>query len=197
MLREHNTNNDDLPKLPRVAIILTGNISKDIKETEDSLAEQSYKNFVVLQNKEKFTSSFFNELNESYEIYGLLNAGDKFNTKDSLQTIVTKLFESKFIGGIYGDSCVKQNEVTQQFYFPPHDHETFPRLLGIFPIFFKKGAVEEVPLNENLEYLHGYDALINISKKFVVSHIPELLFKLKHKEINIEQDINYLKNNVS
>ena len=197
MLKEHNTDNDNLSKFPRVAIILTGSNTKDIKETEDSFAEQSYKYFVILQNKEKSAPTFFNELDESYEICGLLNAGDKFNFKDSLQIIVNKLSESKFIGGIYGDAYIKQDGVMQKFYFPPDDYETFPRLLGIFPIFFKQEAIKETPLDENLEFLYGHNALMNIANKFVVSHIPELLFQLKHKTINIQQDTNYLKNNVS
>ena len=197
MLREHNTSDNNLSRLPRVAIVLTGKNPKDIKDTEDSLAEQSYQDFALLQNTEMSAPAFFNKLNESYEICGLLNAGDKFDSKNSLQIIVNKLSESKFIGGIYGDVCVKQDGITQQFYFPPHDHETFPRLLGVFPVFFKQEATQENPLNESLEYLHGYSALVNISKRFVVSHVPELLFQLKHKEISIQKDLNYLKNNVS
>ena len=105
-----------------------------------------------------------------------------------------KLSENKFIGGVYGDDSVKEGGVLQEFYFPPHDHQTFSKLIGVFPIFFKLQAIREEPLDENLQHLYGHNTLVKISQASIVSHIPELLFSLEPREINIESDINYLKN---
>lgn len=193
MLREHNTDSKDLPELPRVAIILTGKNLKAIEKTQKSVEEQSYKNVVVIQNAEQPAPHFFNNLSEEYEIYGLMNPGDTFASKDSLQVLVNKLSE-KFIGGIYADACVKSGEISQEFYFPPHDHQTFSKLIGIFPVFFNSEAVQDKSLDENLKHLYGHDILVKISNSFIVSHIPQLLFHLVSRQIDVQEDINYLKN---
>mgnify|MGYP003636936220 CR=1 FL=1 len=193
MLREHDTGDNDLPKLPRVAIILTGKNLKATEKTQRSVEEQSYKNVVVLQNTEQSTPRFFNNLSERYEIYGLMNAGDTFVSENSLQIIVNKLSE-KFIGGIYADACVKHGEISQEFYFPPHDHQTFSKLIGVFPAFFKSEAAQDKSLDENLEHLYGHDILVKISNSFIISHIPQSLFYLVSRQIDIQEDINYLKN---
>ena len=53
-------------------------------------------------------------------------------------------------------------------------------------------------LDENLKYLYGHDILVKISNSFIISHIPELLFNLTPKQIDIKEDISYLRsNNVS
>ena len=194
MPREHNTNNDNSSNLPSVAIILTGKGSKSIGKTESSIAEQSYRNATVLQNTEESTPVFFNRLVKDCEIYGFMNTGDIFASKNSLQDIVSKLSENKFIGGIYADSCIKESEVVREFYFPPHDPQTFPNLVGVFPVFFKLQAIQQEPLDENLEYLYGHNTLVKISQSSIISHIPETLFTLATREVNIESDINYLKN---
>ena len=194
MLREHNTSNDTLPKLPRVAIILTGKNLKATKKTQESVEEQSYKDVVVLHEEGRSAPLFFNSLAEQYEIYGLMSAGDTLASKDSLQVIVNKLSENKFIGGIYADSCVRENETKQEFYLPPHDHQTFSKLVGVFPVFFKAESMQEKSLDENLEHLYGHDILVKISNSFIVSHIPQLLFYLVSRQIDIQEDINYLKN---
>jgi len=194
MLREHNTNNDTSAELPEVAIVLTGKGSKSIDKTEGSVVEQSYKNVTILQNTKESPPVFFNRIAKEHAIYGFMSAGDRFASKNSLQDIVNKLSESKFIGGIYADACIKENEIVQEFYFPPHDHQTFPNLVGVFPIFFKLQAIQEEPLDENLEYLYGHNTLLKISQSSIVSHIPKLLFSLETREINIESDIKYLKN---
>ena len=194
MSREHNTDNNNISELPRVAIILTGKGSRLIGKTEDSVVEQSYKNVTVLQNREDTPAAFFNGLDKAHEIYGFMGAGDVFESKNSLQDIVNKLSESKFIGGAYADVRIKDGEIVQDFYFPPHDHQTFQKLIGVFPVFFKLQAIEGQPLDENLKYLYGHDTLIKVSQTSIVSHIPEVLFNLAAREINIEEDINYLKN---
>ena len=194
MPREHNTDNDNTSGLPQLAIILTGKGSKSIGETESSVSEQSYKNVAVLKNTEQNPPVFFNSLTEAYEIYGFMSAGDVFASKNSLQDIVNKLSESKFIGGIYADACVEEKGIVQEFYFPPHSHETFTKLVGVFPVFFKSQAIQGEPLDENLEYLYGHSALLKVSQSSIVSHIPEILFNLATRELNIEKDINYLKN---
>ena len=193
MPREHNTNNDNSSNLPSVAIILTGKGSKSIGKTESSIAEQSYRNATVLQNTEESPPIFFNRMVKDHEIYGLMSAGDRFASKNSLQDIVNKLSENKFIGGVYADAHVEEGDIIQEFYFPPHDPQSFPNLIGVFPIFFKLEAIQE-PLDENLEYLYGHNTLVKVSQSSVVFHIPELLFSLAPKEINIESDMNYLKN---
>ncbi len=194
MLREHNTSDNDLPELPQLAIILTGSSLKLTEETQSSVEEQSYKNVTVLHNKEESTPVFFNRLNKEHEIYGFMNSGDTLASEDSLQILVNKLYENKFIGGAYADTCVKQDGLIQELYFPPHDHQTFSKLIGVFPVFFKLEAIKEGPLDENLKYLYGHNTLSKISNNFIISHIPELLFLLTSKQINIQSDIDYLRN---
>ena len=193
MLREHNTDSKDLPELPRVAIILTGKNLKAIEKTQKSVEEQSYTNVVVIQNAEQPAPHFFNNLSEEYEIYGLMNPGDIFASENSLQIIVNKLSE-KFIGGVYADACVRHGEINQEFYFPSHNHQTFSKLIGVFPVFFKSETMQDKSLDENLQHLYGHDILVKISNSFIISHIPQLLFYLVSRQIDIQEDINYLKN---
>ena len=195
MPREHNTNNEDMPQLPEVAIILAGIGASSLEKTEDSVQEQSYKNVTVFQSKDSPVTSFFNNMNKAHKIYGLMSAGDTFASNDSLRDIVDKLLENKFIGGVYGDACVSKDGLTQEFYLPPHDHRTFSGLTGAFPVFFKLEAMQDNTLDENLKYLYGHDILVKISSSFIVSHMPKLLFNLTSKQVDIEEDANYLRNN--
>ena len=191
MSRKHNTGNEDMSQLPEVAIVLAGSGISSLQKTKDSIQEQSYKNVVVIQNAEQPAPHFFNNLSEEYEIYGLMNPGDIFASENSLQIIVNKLSE-KFIGGVYADACVRHGEINQEFYFPSHNHQTFSKLIGVFPVFFKSETMQDKSLDENLQHLYGHDILVKISNSFIISHIPQLLFYLVSRQIDIQEDINYL-----
>ncbi len=198
MSRKHNTGNEDMSQLPEVAIVLAGSGISSLQKTKDSIQEQSYKNVVALEAGRDTSPSFFNSIDRSHKIYGLMNVGDVFASRNSLKDIVDKFLENKFIGGVYGDANVKGEELVQEFYFPPHDHQTFSNLIGVFPVFFTSEAAENNMLDENLKYLYGHDILVKISNSFIISHIPELLFNLTPKQIDIKEDISYLRsNNVS
>lgn len=190
MSTKHNTNNKNMQKLPTITIVVTGKNENDFQKTIKSIEKQKGFNVNIVRNKTS-VPEFFNSMDKDSEYYGFVSAGDEFS-KDCLKEIVSKFSSSQFIGGVYSDITVRGNESIVDFYMPPHDQQGFASLLACFP-FFITNKVAEIDMDENLKNLYGQNILFKASMKYIINHIPKSLFTLKHREIDLESDMEYIR----
>jgi len=178
-----------LPKLPKLTIIVTGKNQKDFDKTVKNIEAQGYRNIDIVKNRESLPK-FFNSITKDSDYYGFIFAGDRLE-KNAINLIMSKFASSEYIGAVYSDLKVQNEDIPYQFYMPPHDQTTFGQILGIFPFFISK-SVSAIEMDENLENLYGHNLLLRASTKYIINHIPKALFRLKYKEVDLESDMKYI-----
>ena len=193
MSEQHNTNTSNMPQLPSIGIVISGPDALARKKTVESIEKQSYDNHEIIINEDDVPCSFFNNLNKQRDLYCLLRAGDKFYDPSVLTRAASRIGRDSLVGGIYFDCCIEgKDDSVNQLLLPPHDIETFPNLLGMFPVFVRSSVCQQFPMDENLNSLYNHNLLLKISSKWVIIHDNSLAFSLNKYENDLSSDIAYL-----
>ena len=193
MSEQHNTNTSNMSQLPSVGIVISGLDALARKKSVESIENQTYDNYEIFINEDESPTSFFNNLEKNHGVYCFIRAGDKFYEMNILTRAANRMQRDKLIGGIYFDCCIEGKDASvNQILLPPYDTETFPNLLGMFPVFIRASICQQFPMDENLDSLYNHNLLLRISSKFMIIHDDALGFSLHKYENDLSSDIAYL-----
>jgi hypothetical protein len=193
MSEQHNTDTSSVPELPSIGIIISGSDALARKKTIESIEKQTYDNHEILINEDDSPCSFFNNLDKTHGVYCFVRAGDKFYDLSILTRAASRFSRDSLVGGIYFDCCIEdKDDLVNQILLPPYDTETFPNLLGMFPIFVNTSVCEQFSMDENLSSLYNHNLLLKISSKYMIIHDDSLAFSLHKYENDLSSDIAYL-----
>ena len=182
-----------MPKLPSIGIVISGPDVLARKKSVESIEKQTYDNYEIIINEDDVPCSFFNNLDKKHGVYCFLRAGDKFYELSILTRAASRISRDSLVGGIYFDCCIEgKDDSVNQILLPPHDTETFPNLLGMFPVFVKASVCDQFPMDENLNSLYAHNLLLKISSKWMIIHDDALAFSLHKYENDLSSDIAYL-----
>jgi len=193
MSGEHNTNKQDLPELPSIGIIISGTDNLQKQKTVESIKNQSYESYKIHLDPSEAPCKMFNSMEKKEDIYCFMRDGDVFEGSSLLKQVAGRMSFDKLIAGMYFDCYVmEKEEIFSQIFLPPHDVETFPNLLGSFPIFVRASMCEQFPMDENLNSLYNHNLLLRLSSKGIIVHTPILGFRLKKVDMDLSKDLQYL-----
>ena len=193
MSGEHNTNKQDLPELPSVGIIISGTDSLQKQKTVESIDNQIHKSYKIYLDSSEAPCKMFNSMEKTEDIYCFMRDGDNFVGAGLLKEVAGRMGFDKLIAGMYYDCYItEKEEVLSQIFLPPHDTETFPNLLGSFPIFVRASMCKDFPMDENLNSLYNHNLLLRLSSEGIIVHSPILGFSLKKVDMDLSKDLQYL-----